>query len=163
MDLRKGLSVRGILKTLGVFAAVVAIPDAATVAQRWVAGATGAAQRYKEGVDNTTKDPTALAVAQVNKLQTNFIASITSGRWQRALQAVGRAGWQAAVDAKGAANYATGVQAGAQKYQEKIAPVLAYEASLQQRIQAMPKATLADSIARASAWITGMAQYKTGQ
>lgn len=148
---------------LGALAVIVAIPDAATVAQRWVSGATGAAQRYKEGVDNTTKDPTALAVAQVQKLQTNFLASITSGRWQRALQAVGRAGWQAAVDAKGAANYTTGVQAAAQKYQEKIAPVLAYEATLQQRIAAMPKTTLADSIARASAWITGMAQYKTGQ
>jgi hypothetical protein len=80
----------------------------------------------------------------------------------RNLQAVGRAGWQAAVDAKGAANYATGVNAAAAKYQEKIAPVLAYEATLQQRIQGMPNATLADSIARATEWITGMARYKTG-
>lgn len=148
---------------LGAAVASAAIPDAATVTQRWVSGATGAAQRYKEGVDNTTKDPTALAVAQVQKLQNNFMAAIQSGRWQRNLQAVGRAGWQAAVDAKGAANYATGINAAAQKYQEKIAPVLAYEATLQQRIQGMPKATLADSIARATEWITGMARYKTGQ
>lgn len=147
---------------LGAFVASAAIPDAATVAQRWVQGATGAAQRYKDGVDQTTKDPTALAIAQVQKLQTNFIASVTSGRWQRALQAVGRAGWQAAVDAKGAANYTTGIQAAAGKYQEKIAPVLAYEATLQARVQAMPNASLADSIARATAWITGMSQYKTG-
>lgn len=148
---------------LGAFAVLAAIPDAQTVTDRWVSGATGAAQRYKDGVTNTQKDPTALAVQQVQKLQANFVQAITSGRWQRNLQAVGKAGWQAAVEAKGAANFSTGVQAARQKYMEKIAPVLAYEATLQQRVQAMPKTTLADSIARATEWITGMARYKTGQ
>jgi hypothetical protein len=46
------------------------------------------------------------------------------------------------------------------KYQARIAGVLAYESNLQQQIRNMPNATLADRVARAAAWINGMANYQ---
>jgi hypothetical protein len=131
------------------------IPDAATVAQRWVNSAGAAQTRYTEGVQSTNVDPTALAVAQQQKLLTNFQQAVTNGRWSRALQRVGKAGWQQSTVAK-AANYGTGISASQQKYAEAIAPVLAVEAQLQSQIQSMPKATLQDSINRMAAWATGL-------
>lgn len=133
----------------------MAIPDAATVAGRWAQSAAQAQTRFTDGVSATTKDPTALAVAQQQKLLQNFTSAVTNGRWQRGLQRVGKAGWQAATVAK-AANYSTGVNASQQKYAEAIAPVLAVEAQLQSQIQSMPKATLQDSINRSIAWMTGL-------
>ena len=136
------------------------IPSAQVVAQRWVAGAQAGAQKYTQGVAGTTKDPTALAIAQQQKLVNNFNQAVQSGHWQRKLSAVGVGGWKAAVAAKGAANYGTGVTAAQLKYENAIAPVLAFEGTLQQQIQAMPHLTIADSIARATAWINGMHNYK---
>lgn len=131
------------------------IPDAATVAGRWAQSAAQAQTKFTEGVQATTKDPTALAIQQQQKLLQNFTQAVTNGRWQRGLQAVGQQGWKAATVAK-ANNYSTGISASQQKYAEAIAPVLAIEAQLQSQIQSMPKATLQDSINRASAWMTGL-------
>jgi hypothetical protein len=139
------------------------IPSPQVAAQRWVAGAQAGAQKYTANVQATTKDPTALAIAQQQKLVLNFNAAVQSGHWQRKLSAVGAAGWKAAVAAKGAANFATGVTAAQTKYEQAIAPVLAIEATLQQQVDAMPKVTIADSIARAAAWINGLHQWKLSQ
>lgn len=139
------------------------IPSPTVAAQRWVAGATAHAQKYVDGVAQTQKDPTALAVAQAQKALLNYQQAIASGHWQRRLTAVGAAGWKAAVAAKGATMYTAGVTASQTKYEQRIAPVLAFEATLQQQIQSMPKTTLADSIARATAWINGMHQFKLNQ
>jgi hypothetical protein len=139
------------------------IPDAATVAQRWVAGAQAGSQRYIDGVQTTQKDVVGLAVAQGQKALINYQAAITSGHWARKLLAVGNAGWKQAVAAKGGANFVTGVTAAQQKFATAMGPVLAQEATLQAQIDAMPKTTIADSVARATAWINGMHQWKLSQ
>lgn len=141
--------------TLGYRIVASGIVDAGTAAQRWQQSAGTAQGRYTEGVQNTSKDPTALAVAQVGKLQQNFLQAVSSGRWSRNLQRVGKSGWQQATVNK-AANYGTGINASVEKFQTAIAPVLAVEAQLQSQINQMPKTTLADSIARMSAWATGL-------
>ncbi len=137
----------------------MAIPSAAEVAQRWADSAGMAQSRYGEGVQATAKDPTALAIQQQSKLMTNFQQAVSSGRWARNLGRVGKTGWQAATLAK-AANYGTGIAASKSKYETAIGPVLQVEASLQQQIASMPKATLADSIARMAAWATGLHNWK---
>ena len=44
------------------------ITDSGTAAGRWVASAAQGQQRFTDGVQNTTKDPTALAIAQQQSL-----------------------------------------------------------------------------------------------
>ena len=68
------------------------ITDAATAAARWVGAAGTAQQRFTEGVQSTTKDPTALAVNAQAKMRQNVVAAIDSGRWARGLQKAGKAG-----------------------------------------------------------------------
>lgn len=131
------------------------IVDAATATARWTGAASGAQTRYTEGVQSTQKDPPRLAVAAQSKLVANFNNAVNSGKWARELSAVSQAAWkQATVDK--AQNYSTGINASAGKYQAAIAPVLAFEAQLQQQIDAMPNVTLQDSIARMTAWATGL-------
>jgi len=132
-----------------------AIPDAATVADRWANAAGMAQTRFTEGVQNTAVDPTALAVAQQAKMQQNVVAAISSGKWARGLQSVGKAGWQSATLAK-ASNYATGIAAAKAKYTQAIGPVLAVEASLQSQIRSMPSTTIQERLARANAWAMGL-------
>lgn len=134
--------------------------DAATAAQRWQSAASTAQTRYTEGVQSTQKDPTALAAAQASKMLAGVQTAITSGRWQRKLAEVGKAGWQTATLAK-ANNYSTGINASLSKYQAGYGAFASYMSPYQNQIASMPKNNLADSIARATAWIQAAANYKT--
>lgn len=139
--------------------AVAAIPDAQTVAAKWAARTQAAAQDYTTGVQNTASDPTALAIAAGQRYIQRVTDAFNSGKWANGLRRVGKAGWQAATVAK-ASNFSTGVAAAEAKVAATFGPLLAYETTLQARIDAMPNITLADRIARATAWIQGMAAYQ---
>ena len=134
--------------------------DSATAAQRWQSAASTAQTRYTEGVQNTSKDPTSLAAAQAQKMLNGVQQAVTSGRWQRRLAEVGKQGWQSATLAK-ANNYSTGIAAGGTKYQQGYGAFAAYMQPYQNQINSMPKNSLADSIARATAWIQNAANYRT--
>jgi hypothetical protein len=136
----------------------MAIPDAGTVAAKWAQRTQAAAQDFTTGVQNTDKDPTALAIAQGQRYIQRVTDAFNSGKWANGLRRVGKAGWQAATLAK-ASNFSTGVAAAEAKVATAFGPLLAYETTLQARVQAMPNVTLADRIARATAWINGMASY----
>jgi hypothetical protein len=133
--------------------------DSATAAQRWQQSASGAQTRYTEGVQATSVDPTALAAAQASKMLQGVQQAITSGRWQRRLAEVGAAGWKSATLAK-ANNSSTGIAASGSKYQQGYGQFAAYMQPYQNQINSMPKNSLADSIARATAWIQNAANYK---
>jgi hypothetical protein len=139
--------------------ASAAIPDAGSVATKWAQRTAAASQEYTQGVQNTDKDPTALAIAGGQRYIQRVTDAFNSGKWANGLRRSGKAGWQAATLAK-AANFSTGVAAAESKVAASFAPLLAYETTLQARINSMPNITLQDRIARATAWIQGMASYQ---
>lgn len=128
-------------------------------ADRWANSAGAAQQRFSEGVQNTQVDVVARAIAQQQVLVNNFTQAVTSGRWARRLNEVGTTGWKQRTVAK-AANYGTGIAAGKDRYAAAAAKLYPYIAQGQQMISGMSKGSLADSKARASAWIDFMAAYK---
>lgn len=135
--------------------------DLATVVSRWQAGAGGAQQKYVEGVRNTSKDPIAAAVNAQQALLQNFQAAVTSGRWARNLQQVGKAGWQQASEAK-SANYGVGIAAGEQAYQDAMQTWLPRINQAAAAVQQMPSGTLAANLARANAFATALYNAKRG-
>lgn len=137
----------------------MAIPDAGSVAAKWVTRTSAAAQDYADGVATTDKDPTQLAIAAIPRMRTNIIAAIDSGKVANGLRSVGKAGWQQAVRDKGVSNFSTGVQAAETKVAAAFAPLLAFESQLQSRISSMPNVTDADRKARMNAWFDGMLTY----
>jgi hypothetical protein len=128
-------------------------------ADKWATNAAGAGSRYSSGVQNTTKDVVGRALAQEPVLLQNFTNSITSGHWRRKLGAVGTAGWKSKTVAK-AGNYGQGINAAKDKTAAAFSQLFPYIDQLQGAIEQMPSGTLADSVARATAWIQGMAAYK---
>jgi hypothetical protein len=138
----------------------MALPTAQAVAEKWATRAGAASQDYVAGVQGTDKDPTALAIANQQRLKTNFNAAVDSGLWAQRLRDVGASGWKAAVAAKGGNNYSTGVNAAKDKVQQAFSALLAYEGSGLSTILAMPSATDADREARMLAWTRYMRNYR---
>ena len=137
----------------------MAVPSATTAGASWLAGAQGAQPKWLAGVQTTAIDPTAAAAAASNKMLLGVQNAVNSGYWARRLADVGKAGWQAACQAK-QNNYGTGIAAGQTKYEAGYTAFWNYAAPQLATVLAMPKTTLADSIARASAWITAAAAYQ---
>jgi hypothetical protein len=129
------------------------------VADKWAQRASAAAPDYARGVEQTDKDPTALAAANGARYIAGVQEAYQSGRWARRLAAVGKAGWQAAVRDKGVQNYGTGVAASRQKFETAIGPVLQAVASAQRQVQAMPSATPQQRDARMLAFVSLMRQF----
>lgn len=142
-----------------LYALSTAIADAQSVAQKWSQRSQAAAGDYTSGVQNTSSDPTALAIAAGQRYIQRVTDAFNSGKWANGLRRVGKAGWQSATVAK-AANFSTGVAAAESKVAAAFGPLLAYEATLQSRIESMPNVTAADRKARMVAWFDGMASYQ---
>lgn len=134
------------------------VTDANAVASKWATRTSAAQTDYVSGVETTQKDPTALAIQNQARLLAAFQNAVNSGKWANKLRQVGKAGWQQAVVAK-ANNFSTGVNAAQAKVATAFAPLLQYENSLQQQVDAMPNVTDADRENRMLAWVRGMRQY----
>ena len=150
---------RMIFRLLGGLA-VLGIVDAATAADRWQQGASGATQKYEQGVQNTQVDVVGRAIAQAPVAAANYSQAITSGLWARRLtESGGTANWKAMTVAK-SGNYGTGVGAAKSKFQAAMQQLLPYIAAGQQAVHAMPAGNLAASKNRAVFWIDYMAKYR---
>lgn len=137
-----------ILLGIGLLAGIV---DASTAGASWVQGAQAGTQKWVDGIQNTSKDPTALAVAQQSSMLANVTAAVTSGRWAAGLRRAGKAKWQANSLAK-QANFGAGVMAGESAYISAMSTWLPFMATVQATIAGMAKGTLAASQARSNAW-----------
>jgi hypothetical protein len=135
--------------------------DLTQTVNNWVNAAGSAQQAFVTGVEGTSVDPTQLAIASEGALLANFAQAVQSGRWRRALAAVGKAGWQAATVAK-AQNYSTGIQAGRTAYETAMSSWLPFIQQTATGVRSMPSGTLAQNLARANAFATALYNRKRG-
>lgn len=136
--------------------------DPSTWGQKWQNNAQGAQTAFTEGVQNTDKDPIALALANEAGLVAGFQEAVSSGRWRQNLSRVGKAGWQQATIAK-AGNYGTGIAAGRGRYDSAMqtwGPVINATA---QAARSMPGANLSQRLARSNYFATTLYNRKRGQ
>jgi hypothetical protein len=134
-------------------------PDPGATATKWSQNASAAAGTWAQAVQQTTKDPTALAAAQAQKMLAGVQAAVTSGFWQRRLADVGISGWKAAVQAK-QANYGVGVSAAQSRYQAGIAAFWNYMGPTLSQIEANPPQNLQQAIANMTLWVQTAAAYQ---
>lgn len=96
----------------------------ANTVNKWKTNAGGAQQTYADGIASTQVDVMGRAIAQGAAAVRNYADSISSGRWQAAINASGgTANWKAMSAAK-AGNYSTGITAGATKFQNAMSKLL---------------------------------------
>jgi len=151
--------VRYLLRLLGLSAFFMAIPDASTVVAKWQQRSSAAAQDYAAGVQNTDKDPTALAIAAGQRYISRVQESFNNGKWANGLRRAGKSGWQQAVTSKGVQNYTSGINAATDKATQSFTRLLSFESGLQSTVRGMPNNTDADREARMLAWVRGMRNY----
>lgn len=90
--------------------------SAAQSAQKFVDRAGAASGDYVSGAQQTSKDQAAAAIAGKANWAAGVQAAITGGRYEKGLQASGKAGWLKGITEKGANRFAEGVASGASKY-----------------------------------------------
>lgn len=134
------------------------------VVDKWAQNAGAAQGNFTQGVEGTTIDVAARAIAQESVLLSNFTQAVSSGRWARGLtESGGTANWKQKTVAK-AANYGTGIAAGKSKFASAMTKLLPYIQQGQATVRAMPAGNVAASKARATAWIdymhAGKGQFK---
>lgn len=118
-----------------------------SVVNKWAANASGAQQAFVDGIQGTTVDPTALAVANESGYLQGVQQAVTSGLWRRKLQQVGKAGWQqASIDKAG--NYGTGIAAGRSKFERSMQTWLPIIQQVGAAAKQMPGQTIDQRLAR---------------
>ena len=130
---------------------------AAQAAQNWSNSAGRAATAFVQGVQSTTKDQAALAVAQQATLLANFNAAVTSGRWAAGVQRRGTQYWKQQTEAK-SANYSQGFTAGTQNFTSAIGKIIAAEQNLVQSLP--PRGDINQNLQRANAFALGLHSLK---
>jgi hypothetical protein len=136
--------------------------SAAEAREKWQRRLSGAVTDIQRGVAAVTEAPSAKAVAKKDKLLQNVTAAIQSGKWERSISRVSLEDWKRAMLEKGVGRISSGVQGAGTKMEAFYSELFPYIESLQNKIKQMPDLTLADSVARAQAWIEGMARFRRG-
>jgi hypothetical protein len=141
--------------------ASMAIKTAQQASARWLAGMQNSQQTMTDGVAAVTVAPGTAAAAAVQKWVLAMTSQKVQQKWARNV-AIGGAlpNWQNAMNTYGISRAIQGAQQKEAKYTTAITAVLAYEATLQAQIKAMPSVTPQDRINRMLAWVNGMANYQ---
>lgn len=124
------------------------------------------ARRLKEsipdmrtGVERVTVSPTAQAAGKIQKLKTNLIKAIDSGKMERAMKAVTVEDWKGKMLTKGLNRVATGIDEAKPKMVKFAGKLLPFVDKVQAEVKKMPDLTLEDNINRAATMMRGMAKF----
>lgn len=121
-----------------------------------------AIEDMRQGVERVSEAPGAKAARAADKWHNRISDTATRDKWARRVSAVGLDEWKAKMIQKGLPRVSGGIDGAADKVEAFAAELFAHQNRLLQEIERMPDLTLEDSIARATAWIRGMAQFKRG-
>jgi hypothetical protein len=100
------------------------VKTAAQAAANWQGSSGRATTDYVSGVQNTTKDQAALAVAAGSRYIQGVQDAYSSGRWAAGIQRGGTAYWKQQTEKK-SVNYGAGYAAGVGNYTAAAAKVMA--------------------------------------
>ena len=117
------------------------------VVQKWTSNSQSSGQAWLDGINNTTVDPTQLAVQN----QAGYLAGVQASvnLWAANLRAAGKTKWQAKSNAK-AANFSAGVGAASQDYQAAMSTWLPRIQAAGTAAKQMPGSTIDQRIARSA-------------
>jgi len=86
------------------------------VAEKYASRASAASTDYVSGVETTTKDQAARAIASAEIHKQATIAALNEGRYAKGLQKAGNQAWKDGVRKKGGNRYGEGVSTASGKY-----------------------------------------------
>jgi hypothetical protein len=132
--------------------------NAASAAAKWARNLSAAGQTITEGVQNTSKDPIALAIAAIPTAAANYAAAAQSGRIAAGLQKSSKQMWQQGMINKGIPRIASGAAASQNKVQAKLQSIIA---SVNSAVSSLPpRGSLEQNLQRAQTFARAMAATK---
>ena len=126
---------------------------------KWKTRLTNAIADVKAGVDRVTESPTAKAAGAEDKWFANLQKAKSSGKFKRGLLNVSLEEWKTKARDVGADRIPAGAATAEKKQTDFYKKLFPFQDKLQAKIKSMPNVSLADSIQRASTWITGMSEF----
>ena len=129
----------------------------ATAVANYTAAAPRATTAWTEGIQSTTKDQAALAVAAIPRMVAGFNDAANSGRIAAGLQRGGTAYWKQQSQAKSGA-YSLGIQNGANAFGTAIGKILAAEAQIVNSLG--PRGDIMTNLQRAQQFALGLHALK---
>jgi len=127
-------------------------------AQRWGQGLKGNVERIRTGVEKVTVSPGVAAAKRSDKWHAAMSSQATKDKWARRIGEMKLEDWQRAMIQKGVNRIASGVDEAQPRMAEYGAKLIAHQNALMVELDKMADVTLEDGIARATAWIRGMAK-----
>jgi len=134
--------------------------NVANAVAKWVRNTGGASESMKLGVLSVTDSPCAKAAQQADRYVAGVQAAVASGKWQNALNGITLQSWQQSMITKGIPRMAQGVAAAQPKVQAFLQQFLPFVDQAAQEVRNMPKGGVENGVARASAMIRKLAQFK---
>lgn len=129
-------------------------------AEKWQRKLSAAGTDIANGVARVTESPTAAAARNVQGYLQGVQDAVSSGKWQAGLQRVTLQQWQTQMRDVGIQRISGGATAALPKMQAFMQEFLPYVDQGAAQVNAMPKVTLEDGIARATAMIRHNAAFR---
>lgn len=138
----------------------MAIPDAASAAEKWVSRMSSSTEEYRKGIQRVQENPMAKAAQNVDAYRQGIMDAINDGRYVAGLQRVTLQQWKDAASKTGAERLASGATAGKPKMMAFLQSFLPFLANAQAQVKAMPNATFEQRKARMNAMADLVHQFK---
>lgn len=129
------------------------------ITEKWKQRTAGATQQVIEGVARVTEAPGAQAARQKQVWLANIQAK--ADKWERNVARVSLSEWQQATTA-GAQRIAAGVNAKAGKMEAFLVEFIPHIENVQRRVNAMPRGSLEQNLARMVENARGLSTFKRG-
>ncbi len=128
--------------------------------EKWQRRTQQALEDVRKGVEKVTTSPTEAAAKAKEKFVARLQDAIQKGKWEAGLKRVSLDEWKSKMTTLGLSRIPEGVSQAGDKVKSFATQLLAHEEELQKKISAMRDVTLEDAIARATAWIRGMSEFR---
>lgn len=129
---------------------------AAEYAEKHARRLKGSLEDIRRGISRTSEAPGTAAVRQKEKMRQNVNAALDDGTWERRTAGVSLQEWQKAASEKGVARISQGIDAVQGKQVAMAERLLAAVDQAAAEVNAMPKVTIEDSIARMETFVRRM-------
>ena len=134
--------------------------SAQEIARKWQRNLSGSVESIRSGVQDVTVSPTEKAASKADQYLIGVQHAVDSGKYQRGLRSVTLEQWKQAMLDKGVPRIASGAASGEPKFTEFMQEFLPYIESGQRMLDNMPRGSLQENIARSTAMIEHLANFR---
>lgn len=113
----------------------------------------------ERGISRVSVAPGKQAAAKAEKMKTNIVKAIDSGKWAKRVGAVSLTDWQSKAITKGIPRIASGIDAAAAKVESFASKLLPAVDAAVNKVKALPDLTLEDNINRMTTYCREMAKF----